>query len=324
MALDRAQLVGTLLESVMYGTYIMLFIKHGILLRRKATKTWAFAYLLGTSASLFCLITVHIILDMMRVVAAFTDDPATPFAAAHYYGDFDALLSVFRTSVYNALTIISDAFIVYRCFLVWGKSFWISAIPFLLFVADFATAVWYTAALREAHTGYFFTTVAVTSRVKFFYSFTLAVNLLCTLLISYKIWVTDRAVVGRFGDGYLMSRIVPAVVESAAVYSALLIALIVTSVVGSEVMFVILNMISPVIGLVFSAVIVRVSADNYAASTFQSSTLHIPNNERSRRTGRSHGHTDQPNGLEIRLEQITHTHTDAASETETDSDKYAV
>jgi hypothetical protein len=54
----------------------------------------------------------HIVLDVIRATIAFTGNTSTPFAAAHYYADFDAFLSVFRTSVYNALTIISDAFIV--------------------------------------------------------------------------------------------------------------------------------------------------------------------------------------------------------------------
>lgn len=51
-------------------------------------------------------------MDIIRANVAFTENVSTPFAAARYYADFDAFLSVFRTSIYIALTMVSDAFIV--------------------------------------------------------------------------------------------------------------------------------------------------------------------------------------------------------------------
>ncbi|KAF7335781.1 hypothetical protein MVEN_02234100 [Mycena venus] len=301
MALDQAQLIGTFLELVLQGFYIMLFIEHVKILHGSAANSWAFRYLLATSITIFLLATTHTIVDVTRATIAFTATPSIPNAAAKYYANFSAFMSIFRTAIYDALTIVSDAFIVYRCFLVWGKNYWITLLPFLLFLADFATSVWSTSALGVAPTGDPFAVIAVTLRVRYFYGFTIAVNLLCTALISYKIWNVNRGAAGRFG-GPVVSKLVAVFIESAAIYSMFLVALLTTSILGTDVMFILLNMMCPIIGIVFSSVIVRVTSERSKAS-FQASSL------RSRET--RFGSRAEPTGaMEIRLETVTHTGTD--------------
>ena len=53
-------------------------------------------------------------MDWFRVVTAFTGDDTNPAEATKYYGELTATASVFKTSVYTAVTIVSDAFIVSR------------------------------------------------------------------------------------------------------------------------------------------------------------------------------------------------------------------
>jgi hypothetical protein len=92
------------------------------------------------------------VLDTKGVVEAFTNDPITPNAADIYLENFGNG-AMFRTGTYIALTIVADIFIVsevtevfatrfifvpqvYRIYAVWGGSFIVTALPFILAIAD--------------------------------------------------------------------------------------------------------------------------------------------------------------------------------------------
>ncbi|KAJ3526251.1 hypothetical protein NM688_g8282 [Phlebia brevispora] len=248
LPVPKAELIGTCMEMIGYGAYLIIFIECVRVLYKKYQRGRSAGYLWIVAGTIFCLCTSHLIIDIVRIMAAFTGNMGTPNAPAAYYGDVNSPLDVAKTAVYCTVTLISDALIVYRLFLVWNRNYFIAVVPALAFFADIGTSTWFIVSLHQVLPGDNVLIANVTVRAKYFYIVTLILNVLCTFGISYKIWMIQRGVSDyAVGSASRMTRIIAVIVESAAIYSAWLIALIITSVVGESALFILLNSISPVI-----------------------------------------------------------------------------
>lgn len=122
----------------------------------------------------------HLIVDILRLVAAFTAHMDVANAPAHYYGNINTTLNLLKTAAYVAVTLVLDALIVYRTFVVWSRNAWVAAFPALLFLADIALSSWATWSLTEVRPGADVLVADVTLRVKYFYAVTLVLNLFCS------------------------------------------------------------------------------------------------------------------------------------------------
>jgi len=89
-----------------------------------------------------------------------------------------------------------------------------------------------------------------------FFSLTLATNIICTAIVVYRIWDINRESI-VFAESSLRP-IMLLVIESGAIYSATLTLLLILYKVQSWFQYVILDAISPIVGLVFSMIIIRI------------------------------------------------------------------
>ncbi|CAL1707483.1 unnamed protein product [Somion occarium] len=307
-----AELIGTFLEAIFYGIYLVIFPRCLQVLRKKRVNTWLMVYFLATMFASFVLITMHICVDLTRAMMAFTANMDVASAPETFYANVDTRLNMLKNSTYVTTTLIADMVIVFRTFIIWGRNYWIVLVPTLLFGADIAMSAWFTWSVNEAKPGASVLISNVFARSKYFYICTLALNLLCTVLIAYKIWSIQRRVLNQY-YGRLPNAL-SIVVESAAIYSCLLIVLIGTSIADSASMFFLLNSISPVIGSVFSYVILRSSSTSSrynsetsvkVASALQFAAGSAASADMSH--ARSGKNTARMDGVEIHLEQIVHT-----------------
>ncbi|GJE85477.1 hypothetical protein PsYK624_015560 [Phanerochaete sordida] len=264
LPLPKAELIGTVLETVGFGAYVIVFIECLRLLCTRHRAGRDMRYLIATASVIFALAAVHLLIDIVRVMDAFTRHMDVPNSAAQFYGTITTPLNLAKSATYVAITLVLDALIVYRTYVVWGKRLLVVVLPSVLFVADIGLSAWATWSITEVRPGDDVMLANVTLRVKYFYSVTLALNLFCTLAIAGRIWSVHRGVTARSISGVRFTGVIAVILESAAIYSVLLVLLIATSAVGSTAMFVVLNSISPIIGMVFSAVIVRASREVHA------------------------------------------------------------
>jgi hypothetical protein len=128
----------------------------------------------------------HLVIDIYRTYFSFTLLPTTaplpgePSNIVVYWETIGSFAAVFKTAIYNAVTLVSDLFIVYRCWAVWGRSYAVAALPFALFLADLGLAIWVTHSLTLADASDPVFAAEVSVHVKYFYVVTLLVNLLST------------------------------------------------------------------------------------------------------------------------------------------------
>ncbi|KAG2130156.1 uncharacterized protein EDB93DRAFT_1234236 [Suillus bovinus] len=319
LTISTAELIGVFIESLAYGVYLMVFIQCIFVLRKRHSRPSD--YLLGTAVSLFILITAHLFIDILRNMQAFTTDEAVPNYPTRYYDTFNTWQNILKSGLYVAVTLVSDAFILYRSFILWGRNYLICAFPFLLFIADIVIGVLWVYTLNFVVLGDNVFADALSVRVKIFSSITLAMNVICTLLIAFKILKIQKAVAHFVkGSGDQVSRLVPIMIESGSVYSALLVVMIVTYTSKSAAIFIILNPMSPIIVSSFSSVIVRVGmglshGDSYRANGTVSSSR---NNQWMPRVGSRPFNSDlqiySPSfphgGVQVQLQQSVHTRAD--------------
>ncbi|KAJ7309142.1 hypothetical protein DFH08DRAFT_899661 [Mycena albidolilacea] len=275
LSYSKSALVGAILEDLAYGLYFSYFLQglHTIFGRKKRGNFPI--RLLITSLILFFLITLRMVLDNKFVVTAFTYDPITPYAADIYMQGFGNG-AMFRTGTYVALTIVADIFIVYRVYAIWSGSIFAAAVPSVLAIADIVTGGLFIQAIRELAAGDSPDGKNVATHAIVFYSFTLALNVISSFLISLRIYITKRQVEDIAGGTSLLdlTTTMTILIESAVLYSAALIAMIVPTALGDNVQFCLLSVMPSIIGIAFSLIIVRIGAGlSPASSTGPNSTL---------------------------------------------------
>ncbi|KAF9237164.1 hypothetical protein BU15DRAFT_49131 [Melanogaster broomeanus] len=332
LTVPAAELTGVFLESLLYGIYVTIFIQCVQVLRRRHARPSD--YLVGTAVSLFILITAHLVIDIIRNMDAFTSNMATPKYPATYYSDFSSWKNIFKSALYVTITIISDAFILYRSYVVWGRKYSVAIVPFLLLLSDIAIGILWVYTLSLILPGENVFSDALSTRVKIFYAITLGMNVMCTSLIAFKIWMIQKAVSPYTkGDEYHLSRVASIIVESGSAYSLMLVAMITTYTVDSPAMFIFLNSMSPIIGIVFSSVIVRVGlglshGDVHAKVSSAGTRRWTVRASAARPTASdqiystSNLGTFPEGGVQVSLSQTVHTHIDGFATT-TDNDMYS-
>jgi len=262
-----SQLIGTFLETFFYGVYVVIFPKCLDILRKRNVGKGLMSYLLITLVLTFLLITGHLVVDLIRAFEAFSGNMSISGSPDRYYANINTGLNLSKNSLYVIETLLSDALLVYRAFIVWGHNYWVIVLPIMLYILDVAMSVWFTWSITQAARGNSVLITAAFARSKYFYAATLALNLLCTVLIVFKIWDIQRKITGYVVRSNSQDTVLSAILESAAIYTALLCVLIGTSAVDSSTMLIFLNSIPPVVGSVFAYVVIRCSMDNNRFNT---------------------------------------------------------
>ncbi|KAI0081285.1 hypothetical protein K474DRAFT_1672033 [Panus rudis PR-1116 ss-1] len=316
LPVPTAELIGTFLEAIFYGIYLAILPQCIQILRKKRTNDWLTAYFLVTMILSFILITMHLCVDLTRAMAAFTNAMSEEDAPEKYFANVDTALNIMKTASYVTVTMIADAVILFRTWVVWGRNYWIVAVPALLFAADIAFSGWFTWSINEAKQGDSVLISNAFARSKYFYAVTLSLNITCTVLIAYRVWRIQRSV-----SSHALGRLPNAVsiIMESGKYREFdpFHRVVDDSVTESAAMFFWLNSISPVIGSVFSYVILRSSSNSSTYNTSNHTSggggapgIGVQLASRSGRIDIDSALKTPPgricDGVEIHLEQIVH------------------
>ncbi|KAJ6520600.1 hypothetical protein DFH09DRAFT_939678, partial [Mycena vulgaris] len=200
----------------------------------------------------------HWIVDVVRAVEAFIDSPDGALA---YYANISNPLQATKTAIYVTLTLTGDFFVIYRCYIVWNRKWLVVVLPALLWTATGVVGYATTNAFLRTREGGIFLQ-ALVPWVTSFICMTLSTNLVCTVLIAYRILRT-RMAIHRLNSGN--SRIYSALIiflESAATYSAALIVLVTVYLFNSNAQFIVLDLVTCCPGVTFSMIILRLAIES--------------------------------------------------------------
>ncbi|KAH7103201.1 hypothetical protein BKA62DRAFT_697632 [Auriculariales sp. MPI-PUGE-AT-0066] len=266
-------LVGIMLETLFYGGFLIVSWECLISLRRRARDGKAHWYMTCTFAVLFICISMRTIIDLKRTIVSFTHPSDQGLIDL---GGPRTVESLMTNALLVVIAVVADAFLIYRVHIVWQSGVLVIILPVLLLLGTAGGGVMVIYALYNASVSNPITFLLVNQGFEVFLSFTVACNAVCSLLIAGRIlWIRRKSSAqGTTADA--VSKIVAVMVESAALYTAVLVAEIIAITRSSPLNFLFINWMGPLIGLVFAYIIIRAARHSRSWENSDSYTSHGP------------------------------------------------
>ncbi|KAH9927397.1 hypothetical protein B0H21DRAFT_826446 [Amylocystis lapponica] len=182
---DMAALIGFACESVLYGAYCILFlVSLTILVWRRGTSDIHIP-LLVANVVLFLSCTAHFSLEFNHFYTTLQSTGVAGYAnETHKLFGADILLSL--------SDFFGDIVLIYRCWLVWRKNYYIIILPFLTALAGFACIMELAHLLLTIDPTAPVAPAAIVPLGIAGYSLPLATNVIVTFLICGRIWLMAR------------------------------------------------------------------------------------------------------------------------------------
>ncbi|KAI0352623.1 hypothetical protein OH77DRAFT_1408706, partial [Trametes cingulata] len=251
-----AKLVSIFIQTLLYGAYSVVFILTiWVLLSKRRSHKPTRDPMVWISVVMFVMATMHIGINYTRIIRAFVifrDEPGGPAA---YFNELSEFTQIFGSTIYIAQTLIGDSVVLYRCYLVWGDVR-VVILPFILLLGSTVSGVGILYSFARVVPQAEIFVDELQHWILSFFSLTLTTNIICTGLVAFRIWDMNRAILNFASRSY--QPILFLVLESGAVYSATLTALLILYKSSSWFQYVLLDAISPIVGLVFSMIIIRI------------------------------------------------------------------
>ncbi|KAI0322970.1 hypothetical protein OF83DRAFT_1181048 [Amylostereum chailletii] len=241
----------------MASIFLCLFVVSAYdLIVRKGKKSHISMPMAFTGISLILLATARFIIDTTNVFVAFVGHDPRSERIVYLQDVKQQLFTTKHCILITALT-IGDSFVSYRCWIVWGKRLYIILLPVTLTAGSFASGTY----LMWSYSNLPNQTVLTEQKwLKPLFSLSLASNAVATSLLAYRIWDVERQSAHALDNSQArLMPIVRIVLESGAISAAYLFAYVMCLSVGSQGLELMSEMATPLTGIVFTIVIVRIA-----------------------------------------------------------------
>ncbi|KAG0706627.1 hypothetical protein DFH29DRAFT_134836 [Suillus ampliporus] len=266
--LVKATFLGLFLETLFYGIFFALYwLTLFILLKKPGMQR---QLLIPVVTLLLCIATAHLIVDFFRGLEAFVFQADT-IGATVYYSNLASPLDLASTALYIIQTTLADGVLVWRCYVLNNRSLFIAIPGCIVLLVSEAIAcyvVWAISRLRPLTT----TSFADSACIITFYISTMFTSVICTstsiapdlqapddqinaALIAWRIYRTRHFL----SDGLAtLSPIIIVIFESGALYATSVFALLLAFRIGSNAQFIMLDIITPIMGITFCLIVLQV------------------------------------------------------------------
>lgn len=191
--------------------------------------------------------TAHLLLGFVRAVQAFSSNTNPE----NYYSDFGSPIQTVKSYLFIAQTLLGDGVMIWRCYVVYNNSkvvLLLSAVPITMNITFGVMGairyIQHKGDLLEQNSLYLSTFIAVT----------LAVNITCSAAVVYQIWRTSK----EMQDFRKVFPLLSAIIQSGALYATTILATLISYVVKSNGVYTALDAIVPLVGIVFSLIVLQI------------------------------------------------------------------
>ncbi|KAG2752611.1 hypothetical protein P692DRAFT_20319691 [Suillus brevipes Sb2] len=261
--LDSACLLAVVLEGIVYGFSILLFIGTIWSLAARQRIHSVNRPIAAVAILLFVLSTAHMIVNIIRVedgLVKYRDTyPGGPVA---FFADPSQKTLLILRGLYVLQTMLADGVVIYRCYVVW-QSVWIIILPCMLWCSVTATGisvVYYYSQATNASADFFANVVGeITQWVTAFFASTMATNALSSGLLAYRIWMIERNVSEVRTTKSTLMPIVRMLMDAAVLYTVVLFIGLICFVTSNNGVELVVEMIMPIISITFYMVLIRIA-----------------------------------------------------------------
>lgn len=274
ISLQVAQGIGALfIGSLFYGLYLpTLFFCLRCLLWHTSRSNVHWLILLA-GLTLFISSTLNLGVGMLRSVRAFLQ--CTDPAGVHAFDNVSDWVNVTRTVTTFVNIFVGDGILIYRCWIVWCRNYYIIILSLILYFGNLSCAaviVWREVNIQAP------SLVNVDLMKPFFLAntaLTIPLNVITTVLIVFRIWRVDSESTkyrrfqrqeSRKPKPTTLHSIIRIIVESGLLYTATAVISFCTYVTNSNAFYIATSLETQIIGIAFNLIVIRAhnrSADEY-------------------------------------------------------------
>ncbi|KAG2053307.1 hypothetical protein BDR06DRAFT_460710 [Suillus hirtellus] len=251
ISLPEASLLALFLETLFYGVFFTFYwLTLGILLKKYGIQR---GLLLPVATLLLCIATAHLVIDFIRALEAFVLNADTIGADA-YYSNLASPLELAKTALYVTQPTVADSVLVWRCYILNNRSLLVGIPGCIVLLANGAIGYYIVWCLSRTVAG---TSVYTTipGLITTFYILTMLISIVCTTLISWRLWRSRRSIPGGSAD---LLPVLIVIVEGGAIYATSVLALLLAFLTGSNGQYPAMDIGPPVVGIVFCLIILQV------------------------------------------------------------------
>ncbi|KAH6874482.1 hypothetical protein BKA70DRAFT_1480189 [Coprinopsis sp. MPI-PUGE-AT-0042] len=175
-------LVSVWLEGLLYGVYLYLFIAAFLVLaRRNPFRNFSSAVFVVGNVLMFVLISIFNATSICTPIIVFAYQTEIE-GTRRIFNDLDLWVNSLQLVLGVMLFITGDILVIYRCFLIWGRCYWVILLPSVLSALAAAT-LWFALRVSMPFVLIRNWTIITLPFILYFLQ-----NILTTSLIVYKIY----------------------------------------------------------------------------------------------------------------------------------------
>lgn len=276
LPLDAASLMSILLEGILYGFSVLMFIGTMWIFTYKRSMRDVNRPTIVVATLLFLLSTAHMVVNIIHVDNGLVKYRDTFLGGpVAFFADLLQEIFVVKNAILVLETLLGDGVVIYRCYIVW-QSVRVIILPCIMWcgVAVFGVCMVYSMSQPQTSGSTNLFLNGTSQWITAFISFTIATNLLSSGLLAYRIWMIERNVSTIHASK--KAPILHVLVDAAVLYSAAACSSLISFMYSSSGMYVMADLVIPVIPIAFYMVFIRIA-------TNQNNQVHAP----TERLGRS-------------------------------------
>ncbi|KAG1831967.1 hypothetical protein DFJ58DRAFT_750415 [Suillus subalutaceus] len=253
--LESAAIMSLVLESMLYGFSVLMFIG----------TIWALTYKrhirdvnrpnTTVAVLLFALSTAHMVIDIIR-----TEEGLIQYSGSEVsFAENSQNIFVINNTIVVLQALLGDGVVIYRCYVVW-QTVWVIILPSMLWCSVTVTGMYsiYSVSNTTSTVGNVFSKVTQ-QWISAFSGLTIATNLLGSGLLAYRIWKIERNVTNSHTTKTTTTSILRVVMDAAILYSIALLCTLILMVCSNNGSLVMIDMLTPIISITFYMVIIRIA-----------------------------------------------------------------
>ncbi|KAJ8462333.1 hypothetical protein ONZ45_g17973 [Pleurotus djamor] len=265
---DQSFLLATILEGLAYGFLLCLYAVNLFFgLGGQKRRDRHLSIMIVISSVMFFAATVHFAINSFRIIQGFSVHAAAPGGAVAYFDDFSSWDHVAKDALYGLQEFLGNTAATYRCFILWNRSWRIIALPLILTAVSTVVGVSICASFANPKNPNQSKESPMTDPlIQVILTAAVIMNVITTGLIAYRIWKTSVETLKYQLESKVLG-ILRIIVESAAVQLLFEILLLVLFSVRVNEAYIVLEMVTPVVAIAFSAITLRIRIRSQSSNT---------------------------------------------------------